>query len=769
MRQLSKSQIRFDVLCLLSAFLPVVISAVAFLVAQTEPGSILPVEATLRHNPMDNDLMNSVNKGITDVSYIKMAFSYGDPLFKLKGFQLLITEYFDPFVLLSLMFGNRGIRAILLDAYFIRFGLAGLTMYRLLSRRIKGSPYFNVMMSVLYSVCSISILSSGTISGMNLVILLPLMYEALDEASCRFDRRNAMRAAAFCTLVFISGLPGLMSGLFAAVTFVILISILRHPVLSKATGSVFKLASILIISLFLSGIVNMPRFYAIQLEELPEKLFKDGNMSFKLFDLLTFTSSGITVRTSVTSAPAVYFGIIGLALVIILMFNRNIPLRVKAALSVTIVIYYICSSYTPIARILAVMKYSAVYSGARMAGMMVILVVAAVISAKNLRNCSKTVVYGSGFAIMALVAISNSSENVFGFYNYQLFMTFISAIAVTVFLVSEHSSPSRASRIIFGIVCFMGVTANISYLLMMSDVNADEYGICIYPVSEESGVTVDDGLELSVFTDENSYIVIPMSFEEQKEGQNVAAALNDMSSGLSMGVVFEPLYYDEYMNIGFIPEGDDYYSVNEVNSELVFGGDWPNDEPVYVCSGINTPVKLSILDYDNDDPDLVRDYSQPFLTEINHKSDSYEVSFIGGNSTGATGEVGVYTLDQYVLASLNAVTGTFEGDSFTVDENLAVTGGTSKALVTGLPYDCNKYIYINGKEEATFNYMGKLAVRFVHLGGPIKVRIGIPDSGILFGFLISAVGAGLFTVCSLAISKAHLIIKSKKLEEAEHA
>ena len=66
MRQLDKNQIGFDVARILSAVLPVIIVLSAFFIAQTEPGSILPVEATLRKLPMDQELLTQVNDAVED-------------------------------------------------------------------------------------------------------------------------------------------------------------------------------------------------------------------------------------------------------------------------------------------------------------------------------------------------------------------------------------------------------------------------------------------------------------------------------------------------------------------------------------------------------------------------------------------------------------------------------------------------------------------------------------------------------------------------------
>ncbi|MBP5262362.1 MAG: YfhO family protein [Clostridiales bacterium] len=754
MRQWIKKIKRIDIPFLLAAVIPVVIVVLAYTLAQTEPGSILPVEATLRRLPMDEALMNAVNRTADDVSSIRNMLSYHSSVLRLQGLKMFISEYFDPFVLISLLFGYEASKGFLLGAFFIRFGLAGASMYYLLSQRRSCGTFFTVLLSVLYSVGAVSFLSSGTVSGMDVVILLPLMFCYLDRFSDKPDAGSFCKAVVFSALVFMSGLIGLISGTFVALTFALFISVVRYPSFGKALLSFLKLFLVSVIGILISGIVNVPRIRMIDIAELPEDLFTDGKMYFKIFDLLSFTSSGMSVNNSDSLVPAMFFGITSLALIVILYFNRNTALRVKVVLSVVIVLYYAAMAYSPFVYVLSFIRSSSVYSTGRLTGLIVILIFAASMSVESIGMCGKMTIYGTGFALLGVIVISNCSENVYGFYNYQLFMTFISVIAVTVFLVTYREGASTVYKTVFGVLCFIGLTANLSYVFMMSDVNENGYAICTYTSSSDDAYTLDVGIDVPVFGSRDSYVVLPADFDQPKAGQNIATAVNEMSSALSMGAVFEDMDMDEYMNIGFGGPGDGYYTVDEEYSEMVVGGEWYNTDRVFVSSGLGTHIKLSVLDYDSDDNIVFLDLEGPFMKEISYDSDSYEISFISDKITAVPGEIGLYSLNSYVLDSLNAVAGDLTENEFTIPDDLIISKGAAKVLLTSMPYDSARNIYINNRRIETFDYMGKLAGKFTYNTGiPVEVRISSRDSGFVQGAIVTVIGAAGFALTIILLRR----------------
>ena len=91
-------------------------------------------------------------------------------------------------------------------AFFIRFGLAGLMMQRLLSSRIGFGAFFEVLLSVLYSLSSVALLSSSSVQLMDLMILLPLMLKGYDELIMPGGSMVNIKTVVICVLVFISGI-----------------------------------------------------------------------------------------------------------------------------------------------------------------------------------------------------------------------------------------------------------------------------------------------------------------------------------------------------------------------------------------------------------------------------------------------------------------------------------------------------------------------------------------------------------------------------------
>ncbi|MBR2524568.1 MAG: YfhO family protein [Clostridiales bacterium] len=729
MRLLTKKSAGSYLPLFLAFVLPALIVFAAYMAAQIEPGKILPVDATLRRKEADQDLISAV----TEETGVIESYRSGDP----DSITVLITEYLDPFTVPALLLEGRSLEILLMTAFFLRFGLAGFSMYLLLKRRFGAAPYFKVLFSVLYGVSSVCLGASGSVSGMDLMILLPFLAGALYDGTADLDTGNKLKIVLFSFLVSLSGLPGLLTGLIAILAFSIYSSCIWHGEIYDITVSSLKASLLGVSGILISGIVNVPRLHAMNISGFPEKLFENGKVNYKLFDLISNAASGMAVTSRESYVPAVYTGIITMALIIMLFLNRKVPLRIKATLGMIMIFIYASVSYSPIERILSLFVPSYVYISSRIGVLAVLVIISAVMSLDYMKGAQVSLIYGSGFIILAVLVIANSSENIYGFMNYQLFMTFLSAVAVTCFLIHERSKASRGGRICWAIVSILAVTANVSYVFMMSDVDPADYRICEYKTgkTDESVITDVDGV-IPILGDEDSYVLLNRDQFSPVSGDSVASSVNRMASGLMIGEIFTPFFTEELVNNGFEYSEGYRYRISGEGSELVLGVDNYEGFRLFISSGFAGHTECAVLNYDLDDPGSEDAFEAPFIKEIRGREDSFEVSLYA-DEMDQVSEFGIYTVDEQILAEFTDRAGRISDGRFTITGPIYA----ESTVITGIPYDGGITVTVDGRRADTYSFLGRLSFDPSSIEEGSVVQLKRADNSLLYGTLSALAGA----------------------------
>ena len=752
MRLLSKKKQSLDIKAVLSFALPVILAALAFLFAQTEPGCILPKEATLRHSKTDPDIITTVINGAKDHDSILDALCSDSPMMQNEGIKRIIAEYTDPFFILSLCMEGEGCMVFLFVVFFIRFGLAGLSMQRLLSGRIKCGPYFEVLLPVLYSLTSISMLSSLSVSAMDLMILFPLMLKAFDELIMPGQGPVSIKCVIVCSLVFITGIHGLIQGLFAVIVFAVFTSVTRYGRFTGVMRSLARISLNSLLGLLITSFINIPRFACISYEKFPPDMFEEGKMTYALFDLFASNASGIAVDSSAYVVPAMYIGIITFMLIVILYLNRSIPVRIKMTVMIITVLVYATCSYEPVARILSFAFYSTAGSVSRLSALVVILFVTAAISAKNLSENVRNTVYAAALTVIAVVLISNTSENVYGYMNYQLFVTPASAIVSAGFLISYIRAQDRRNLAAFALVSFAALFLNTSYSMMMSAVSPSDFVVCSYEDSSDDAV-VESDVFMSVYGDRRSFVVVSeadmITGDEQEH--DPAAKINELAAGMLIDEVYTKIQAEEAVNEGFECDENGVYKVEVRDScELILSVD--PDEDIYVSSGINGPVHMSSMESFSDRfPDMMY-YFGPFICRVEGEDGPVEVSLSMDDEGVYSGRIGIYYLQEHELGKMMIMTGDISMGCFVLEEEQLPFEGGSRSLITGLSYDDNIKVTVHGHQCETYNYQGLLAAHIGEAGAGSEVRIVPELAGTVTGTVLTVIGIAL-TVCLIILSQ----------------
>lgn len=739
MRLLAKKRISLNIPTILAFVIPVLIISIAFYLAKIAPDTVIPVELSMRTKPIDKDIMEVINRGVEDSAHIADLLFHGDGVVRLQGTRMLLTEYMDPFFILSLPMDSSYCEVFLFFSYLIKFGLAGLLMYILLSGRVKCNEYISVFLAVLYSVSSVVLNSSLTMSGMNLVILLPLLYLAMDEFATG-KTKLPYKLILIATLVYISGTIGAVEGLLMTLLFAIFVSVLRYPTFSKAMSSVAKIIVSSIVAFMLSGIVNVPRFYCLKFEELSWQMFLDGKLNFKLFDLFASTASGLPVNTLRAVTPAMYFGVFTLILVILLFYNSYIPARIKAVSCIVAVIIYATVAYTPIEQFMNFVFYSTAYSTARLLGLTVILFVLAAISFKNIRGINRMAIYGAGFTVIAIIMIANANQEIRGYLNYQLFFTFFSAVAATVFILSISAKDKTGTRIAFGVLASIMVISNTSYTLMMTDIESDSTVICTYVDSNDTSADFDVSMPVSVMTEENSYVVVNGNLQDLKEGADVASGVNRMAEALDLQDVFQKIDCEEIENFGFVEKEEGFYDLADEDNELVLGIDSNSDSNVFVSAGFKKPLSVTEMYFSKTDFPKISNFEGPFIIELDNLDYSYEIAIKGTDSMDRIAQIGVYSLNADSLSELNSRTNKMTSGEFNINGGV-LSGDGTKTIVTSIGYNNNIRATVNGKDAGCFEYYGKTAVVLGDVTGDVKVSISSGMDGLGLGLALFILGS----------------------------
>ena len=655
-----------------------------------------------------------------------------------EGVKHLITQYFDPFFVLSLWLKGDTCMIFFMVVMFLKFGLAGLAMERLLGRRFALKPFWCVLLSVIYPFSSVSVISSCSMALMNLVILYPLLFKAFDEAVAPGRRFIDIRCVSMCALVYASGINGLIQGLFASVFFAVFISFVRFR---KASGVMRAFSAIIlncILGLVITSAVNFPRFMSLNYESLPATLFEDGEMKFSLFDMFSSTVSGLAVDSSLLVVPSMYIGVITMILVFIFFVNRSIPLRLKMMIMVVTVVFYASCSYTPIVSILSFTRLSIAGPVARLSAFVVILFAIAAISVRNLMKAGRNAVYISAFFMIAVVVISNSSDNAYGYMNYQLFVTILSAIGIALFLLSYIGGVRKNVLTAFGILAAATLFLNTSYVLMMSAVDDLDYKDSEY-LSVFDYAQAESDMFLSVVNDTRGYVVVCDDALVPDRILDPAVKLNHIARAMMIDDVFAAVDTEEVSNKGFEYGEDGIYTVTaNDDDELVIRVDC--DEDVYVSSGFRCEAELSAPDRYFDLYPAYMAYSGPFIKMIPAGEEGYDIHFEIIEDGGFRGCLNVYTMAGHELEKIMDMTGDIGNGKFSIDDDMIPQAGGNKSIITGLLYDDNIRVEVQGIEYETFDCMGMLAIKLGSTAGGAEVEIIPATGGVATGIALTVLG-----------------------------
>lgn len=719
----------------LALLLPVVLLVAGILSGLSE--TKIPVELTLRTNDFNFGLFDGVNADIETIGDFNIS----------RDIRSLISMHMDPFFLVALLIPASATKAFLYIAYFLKFGLASLTMNRLLRKQLEfGAPY-SCLLGVIYSLSSPVIVVSSYSSMMNVIILLPLVMDCIIEF---YKNGHTLKNGLIMGVV--TGMTVLLSGnmaLLYVLPFVFCASVFLAACTSKKFSqslvSLICAIPYLVIAVLIGGIVIVNQFVTSDIVINKETLMT-FNFRITMFDMINRLFDGKPLATGGNS-PVVHMTVFVLFILLAFFLNSKIPLRIRATLLFILVFYHFSFSSQAWYRLSVIFASNEIASDTsstmRFACISALLIFASAVSLKNIHLIDRKLLIGCAAILIAVLIVSNN-----GSLNEtpSFFSLYFSALAVIVSCVMIINVSKIDARTILAVILF-GLFINLSFILPISryGVSYDEDSVIFdKEVSQTSYDLPFDELEF-LEKDMDKYIVLH-NFEES-EGNEIEK-INSITTAAGMRPLFSELSdcksffaggraplidgnnaeesrgkVESYVNINLSPK--------EIGQNMVIFSNHEGEVILEITSGNNTVENL---------------YKSPVMEKINvPETINYQAKFIipRGNISNPNDVFEFYLCSNQDLAELNEKVYSFE-NTFTVSPSN--DGTTLYTILTAKNYSDDIKVKVNGVDVETMNIYGKLAF-VANPNVDSTVEISTDKSDLLICFFVSLI----VTVCSIVV------------------
>ena len=317
----------------------------------------------------------------------------------------ILTGHLYPSFLICLIFGGSIGRFLLGIFFYVRFGLLSLGMYKFLAGHVKIRSWTAMVLSCMYALSSVNIVSSVNPQIFNIMIVAPFALCVTETLMRRGLKADFWCTVAVYALFACGGFTGVLTGLLFAVCIV---PILRGLIPGAKTAPVVKSY---LLSLFAQAIAIVPVFITAPDFVDVKTAFAESRITFKIFDFLLSTLEGTPFTVSAAGTYSVMGSSVLIILLVLLFFtNRVIPYKAKIACGLVILLVIISCSWSLLSSILSVFGYEEAMALARIGMLNVLLFTMAAISLRNIDNASRNEIAFVVFAVLSLIVISNASS-----------------------------------------------------------------------------------------------------------------------------------------------------------------------------------------------------------------------------------------------------------------------------------------------------------------------------------------------------------------------
>ncbi len=263
-------------------------------------------------------------------------------------FATIVNYLMSPINIIALIFKDNNIHKVMNLIVFVKPVLASLTMCVFLKNKFKTDKWFISIMSILYAFCGFFTAYYFNIMWIEAFILLPLVVLGLEKLINKKDT----------TLYVISLLLILLTNYYEAymVCIFLVLYFLSYAYYNKKLkkDTVIRFIKYSVFSALLGMFILLPMFMILKsTSSLSSSLVMDNyKYPFSIIDFISahFTGSYATRYSTVyrgvtdiaTNSPNVTIGILGLALSILFIFNKEIDKSIKKTYLPLLCFFILC-------------------------------------------------------------------------------------------------------------------------------------------------------------------------------------------------------------------------------------------------------------------------------------------------------------------------------------------------------------------------------------------------------------------------------------------
>ncbi len=706
---------------------------------KTEPGKILPAGLSMRSGEMGRNIIRGIELSLNDIELIRSGKAASGT------WRLLTFIHVDPFFYLALLLPAAA-KTILMAGYYLRFGFCSAAMYYFLSKHLRLSRLFSVMLAVMYAFSSQIVMTAQFASMMNMAIMMPVVMSAYDSYLTRRTWNGYVAAGVASFGLIVSGGFGAIAGMPVMFLISLLMCMSLYGSFKKMFSSWIKILSTLVFGFGLSAVFLIPGLIQMDVNINIADSFRNSSVTYTVFEMIRgmfLLRSGSIYQST---APLFYIGILTVAGVLAFALNENIPLRLKAASALIVSVIHItcCSSF--VNEVTSIFGTAPMLNSAKLICLEVIIFFIAGIGLKNINGLTK-----GGYTALCLIPlffliISGNSTSGTTLASPILISTFlgiiIEAAFVRAFAGGRMSAKAKVFFLTF-ILVFAGInTAFIMFNNTIQKKAADEYFMLASGGASSESLILDKDVDIPVLSTAGDYLIVPADLRTFEPGYSFVEDVNYVSLKISGKMLFDEIFLEPSDKREARKEGNNLYLLDGGPNTLVFSPfiTAPGERLFLYCNAAGGAA----VDLYSNSGSSARAYTGPFFTEIDCGPGEVNLKLTVDSEGEDACRISVYKMDGSALEAMRSLSGPADSRGFRLD-----AGNTIGVCTLILPENYgNSGIRINGSYCSTFGFCGKPAAVFMSSGsGDMEVTTENRASGISSGMFISIVAA----FCLIAI------------------
>ena len=717
------------------------------------PGKVLPVSISMRSGDMSENIILGIKNAERDVAAIRAGMSPAE------AWTTISDRNMDLFFLIALILPGNLTSAILTIGYFLRFGAAAALMYWFCCRHAGLRRLYSFLLGMMYALSAQVVLTAQFAPVMNMVLLLPAALSSFDSYLRERTWKSFALSCIACALTAVSGVYGCLSGLpFLAVSGLVL-SVGLYSRKRKVLSSWFKIMGAVIAGTAMASFSVIPRFFVMIPKFNVVEAAQTAEVRYKLFDLLRHTYVAQSGGIDMDSVPVFYIGILTLEALVLFWANFKIPVRVKVTAAVILSVWYISCASSFVSEAVSIFGENSTLSASRLICLEVFLFFYAAIALRNIKGVTSGALYAAFLVPMAFLVFSGN------YYSDIQFSTTINLGTGVVMLICglvirrlTLKPAGTTVKIFVAGIGALAVALNAAFIMFNNTLNLSDPGADMTPyVSDEEDEEDEDYYEpedeagFSVFASHPGFLLLSEDISSYRP-ESFTDAFNHMSEKALAGKCFEeysliPVYSDQAEHTK-----NDLYSVGTGFSSITFKLTCGKADRLFVYSGFDGEITLRNT---REDFEEERDFSGPFLTELDASEGEHELAVFFGLDEQSENRLAVMRLNRSAKENLERSTHAISNNEFSFRlKELPDADYGMKSFITSVPYSPSVRITLNGKDIRTFEYMGLT-------GGVFEASENVAEYKVQISMIVPGLSGGItvsVAVC-LAIIAIPLIYK----------